>query len=84
MEVTGERKKYNTIDLTKFIMAIFVIAVHTYPLVGINNTTVLDVYKSIVYIAVPFFFIVSSYFLFMKVNKFDEDKGKEIIILYIT
>lgn len=83
MEVTGERKKYNAIDLTKFIMAIFVIAVHTYPLVGINNTTVLDVYKSIVYIAVPFFFIVSSYFLFMKVNKSDEDKGKEIIILYI-
>lgn len=83
MEVKGERKKYNAIDLTKFIMAIFVIAVHTYPLVGINNTIVLDVYKSIVYIAVPFFFIVSSYFLFMKVNKFDEDKGKEIIILYI-
>ena len=50
MEVKGERKKYNAIDLTKFIMAIFVIAVHTYPLEGINNITVLDVYKSIVYV----------------------------------
>ncbi len=83
MEIKEGKKRYNAIDLTKFIMAIFVIAVHTHPLIGVNNTTVSKIYISIVYIAVPFFFIVSSYFLFIKVNKFDEDKGKEIITSYI-
>ena len=83
MEIKEGKKRYNAIDLTKFIMAIFVIAVHTHPLIGVNNTTVSKIYISIVYIAVPFFFIVSSYFLFIKVNEFNENKSKEIIISYI-
>lgn len=56
-------KKYNSIDLCKFVMAIFVIAIHTNPLSGIKNQHILNVYECIVNCAVPFFFMASGYLL---------------------
>lgn len=49
-------KQYNSIDLMKLIMAIVVIAIHTEPLVRCEKIAVLNLYKAISDVAVPFFF----------------------------
>ena len=53
-----------SIDFTKFIMAIFVIAIHTHPLEPVTNKFILNFYNELVGLAVPFFFITNGYLLF--------------------
>ncbi|MBR4026765.1 MAG: acyltransferase family protein [Lachnospiraceae bacterium] len=62
------KKKYNSIDVVKFIMAIAVIAIHTCPLVNCNNKNTLTIYNNIVNMAVPFFFLASGYLLSIKLS----------------
>jgi len=57
-------KKYNSIDIVKWIMAIFVIAIHTHPFNNIDNDIFLLIYNYIMKSAVPFFFMASSFLLF--------------------
>lgn len=70
-------------------MAIAVIAIHTHPLENLENQELLKIYRIIVNIAVPFFFITSSYLLFTKFYKSNEEKSilknyiKKTIKLYI-
>lgn len=56
-------KAKNSIDLTKLIMAVFVVAIHTNPLAGVQNQTVLTVCNTVLQMAVPFFFLASGYLL---------------------
>lgn len=72
----GVYKKYNAIDLTKFIMAIFVVALHVEPLKGMQGTFFYQIYNTIARMAVPFFFITSGYLLFYKMT---EDYNIKII-----
>ena len=51
-------KKYNVVDLTKLVLSYFVIGIHT----RILNQDLLPLFR----IAVPVFFIYSSYFFFCK------------------
>ena len=55
-------KQYNSIDLMKLIMAIVVIAIHTEPLVRCEKIAVLNLYKAISDVAVPFFFFSIWFF----------------------
>lgn len=55
--------KYNSIDFAKFLLAFFVVAIHTEPLITCKNYFVLSIYDSVVRLAVPFFFIVCGYFI---------------------
>lgn len=78
------RKKYNSLDLIKWIMAIFVIAVHTHPLETIQNNFIYKVYEVMITMAVPFFFMTSAYLLFYKMNGlYAEDNNIKIIDKYI-
>lgn len=61
----------NAIDLTKFILAFFVIAIHISPLGNTEGSTFIGwvdffLRDCIARVAVPFFFIASGYFLFRK------------------
>lgn len=84
MEKVPIRKKYNSIDLTKWIMAIFVIAVHTHPLESIQNSFIYKIYEVMITMAVPFFFMASAYLLFYKMNgSYGDDNNIQIINKYI-
>lgn len=62
---------YNTIDITKFVMAFLVVAIHTHPENGIENKLILDIINCIYSIAVPFFFVASGFFLYNKLKTQD-------------
>lgn len=66
---TSTNKKYNSLDLFKFFMAICVIAIHTNPLQNCTNRIITIIYDAIVPMAVPFFFLASG---FLMANKFDD------------
>lgn len=86
------KENYNSIDLVKFICSLLVVILHasSYCLAdmaeegrvptGASNgpliTYVLPFIFSVLRIAVPFFFISSSFFLFKKVNKCSTEKEK--------
>lgn len=53
------------IDILKFIMAIFVVAIHTHPFENVPPPFS-DFFNSLLNIAVPYFFIASGYLLFLK------------------
>lgn len=55
-------KQYHAIDLMRFIAAIFVVFIHTYPLFDFSPTANYFIVGVIGRLAVPFFFIVSGYF----------------------
>lgn len=87
-----KKENYNSVDLFKFICSLLVVILHTssYCLsnmadggkvpTGASNgpiiTFLLPLVFSVLRIAVPFFFISSSFFLFKKVNKCNTEKEK--------
>ena len=74
-------KKYNGVNLFKFIMAIFVIAIHTCPLVDVQNIFIIRLYESIVQLAVPFFLISTGFFTGKKmknINIYSDNDNKVI------
>lgn len=92
----SEGKTYYAIDVAKFICAMLVVTLHvvTYafanmavdgaPPTGGDNVvmlTLFPLYFVFARIAVPFFFISSSYFLFKKIRK-NSDARREIIKKY--
>lgn len=66
-----ERRQYNALDIGKIIAAILVVAIHTNPLENVDSVVVKRVFEVINTLAVPFFFMCSSYFFFK-----DEDEQK--------
>ncbi len=71
------------LDITKFIMAICVIAIHTNPFIQSNNAIVLKIFDCFTSIAVPFFFIASGYLLQMKIWHAAPSEETDIIILQL-
>lgn len=61
--------KYNTLDMVKFIMSILVVLIHAAPLVEYEGYIGYVVNQGVTRIAVPFFFIVSGFFLYHTINK---------------
>lgn len=74
-------KSYNSIDLFKFIAAILVVAIHTHPF-G-ENPDVDYYFTCFCRIAVPFFFITTSFFFFRKAKPDIKAYTKRLSILYL-
>lgn len=73
-------EKYNSIDLVKFIMAIFVVSIHTRPFINYSDGKFLNIYGRIVELAVPFFFLASGFFLAIRMKSdFNRKKTEEIV-----
>lgn len=58
--------QYNSIDLLKFIMALLVVMIHVQP--NRHSETLSEIFNNLTSIAVPVFFVISSMFVFHKVN----------------
>ena len=74
-------KNYTTVDLFKFIASIMVVAIHTQPY--ISNALADYWITSACRIAVPFFFVVGSYFYFSS-NKPIWNYIKRLWVLYLV
>ncbi len=65
---TVASKSYNSVDILKLILAVFVMMIHS----ALDKTVISPLLR----IAVPLFFIISSYFFFAKEEKLDNAKDK--------
>ena len=76
------KKSFNSLDLGKFIAAIFVVAIHSNPFDGVLEKVFIH---AIAFMAVPFFFITSSFLFFRKAPNSEKMKHymKRIMILYL-
>ena len=61
-----QTNNYPAIDAAKFIMAIFVVAIHTNPMKYCSNQVLQAVYRCLAQSAVPFFFLAGGFLLFKK------------------
>lgn len=61
-----QRKEYAGIDYFRLIAAFLVVAIHTSPLAGLNETADFVLTRVLARVAVPFFFMVSGFFLLSK------------------
>lgn len=62
-------KRYATLDIFRLIAAFLIIAIHTSPFLSINETADFIIVHIIARVAVPFFFIVTGYFLYLSMEK---------------
>lgn len=67
-------RQFASIDLAKYVGALLVIAIHTFPFEDISPTFNLFFISTICRLAVPMYFVISSFFLF---RKFDRKPGHE-------
>lgn len=78
------KKKFNSIDIFKLLMAVCVVAIHTHPLENCKNELANNVYNSTVSMAVPFFFIAAGFLLAQKLEyPFLGEKNELIIKKYL-
>lgn len=75
------KEKYNTIDITKFLLAIIVVLNHTVSIKNLNPI-MQEIFNILLKSVVPFFFIASGFLLGKKIVH-NPNKEKEIIIVYI-
>lgn len=72
---------YRGIDVLKFIMAVFVVVLHTHPLADVDNRLDFLTANIIGRTAVPFFFAATGFLLEKQIEQ--QEKKKEIIVPYI-
>lgn len=68
MILTLQHKDYKLLDVMKYVMAIFVVAIHTCPEMSLKSTMLREIIEGMYSIAVPFFFMASGYLLFRKIS----------------
>ncbi|MDR0851305.1 MAG: acyltransferase family protein [Clostridiales Family XIII bacterium] len=60
------KEGYTGIDVFRVIAALFVVAIHTSPLLSVNETADFVLTRAICRVAVPFFFMISGFALFQE------------------
>jgi peptidoglycan/LPS O-acetylase OafA/YrhL len=74
--VTENKKNYDVLDLTKFILSFLIVAIHT------------SLFPHILYpwlrVAVPLFFVISSFLLFSKINSSTSVDKRKIVRKFIV
>ncbi|GMQ60005.1 serine racemase VanT catalytic subunit [Vallitalea sediminicola] len=81
------RREYAGIDYFRIIAAVLIVAIHTSPLLMINETANFILTRSIARVAVPFFFMTSGFFLFSNSNLNKERLNrflKKTALLYLV
>lgn len=64
-----KKEEYPLVDIFRIIAAILVVAIHTFPLQSIDPALDFYLTKGVGRIAVPFFFMTTAYFYFLKPTK---------------
>ena len=75
------RKEFKGIDVTKFLLALLVVAGHTHPFKDIQNPIFLQIWESTLFLVVPYFFMGAGFFLFSKVYK-QPDKAYQLATIW--
>lgn len=70
-------------DITKLILSILVVCIHVNPLLSYSGKTNFYLVNTICRIAVPLFFMMAGYLLFLKINNLDEEKYKNKVTNYL-
>lgn len=65
-------KRYAALDIFRLIAAFLIIGIHTSPLLSINETADFIFTHIIARVAVPFFLMVTGYFLYLSIEKGNE------------
>ncbi len=68
---------YNGLDLGKFIMAILVVSIHTHPLADCANRLLYAIWANLSPMAVPFFFVTTSWLFFNREDDIYSEKCRE-------
>lgn len=68
------KRTYNSIDVAKWVGALFVAAIHANPFSGVESTIAISLFARM---AVPFFFMVSAFFFFR--TGYDGEKLKSYL-----
>ena len=76
------RKQLAAIDIAKYVSALLVVCIHTFPFIDINETFNTYFIQTVCRMAVPFFFTISGYFFFRKLTN-DEEENKELLKRYL-
>lgn len=81
---TKNNVHYGMIDVLRLVFAITVVSIHTMAFQSINQDLWIATSMGIARLAVPFFFIVSGYFLYNRINSEKEPKStlKHLLRLY--
>ncbi|WP_199118549.1 acyltransferase family protein [Pedobacter sp. ASV28] len=75
------KKDFKGIDITKFLLAILVVAGHTHPFKDIKNPIFNQLWNSILLLVVPYFFMAAGFCLFSKVYQ-KTDKTYQLTTLW--
>ena len=70
------KREYPAIDIAKYIGALLVVAIHTFPFADISESFNLFFIATICRLAVPMFFVCSSFFLFQKIDRTPGHEGQ--------
>jgi len=83
---TKNTKYYGMIDVLRLVFAIMVVSIHTMAFQSINENLRIATSMGIARLAVPFFFVVTGYFLYDRINLENEPKStlKRLLILYVS
>ena len=74
--ISSQKQNYNTLDIVKFILAVFLVIAHT-AAEKIQMPAIIDKLCSFYIIVVPFFFTASSFLFFNKLIKCASDTEKK-------
>lgn len=74
------KKQYGAVDLFKYISALLVVAIHTYPLMEISPQANTYFINDVCRLAVPFFFVTSAFFFFSKVRRETMDQENRLYL----
>lgn len=77
-----ERIQYKGIDVVKFVMALFIVVLHTHPLEGISGPLNFLLSDVIGRVAVPFFFAATGFLLEQKIRRTGVEE-REVICGYV-
>ncbi|WP_238886898.1 acyltransferase [Clostridium sp. YIM B02551] len=83
---TNNKSYYGMIDVLRLLFAVAVVSIHTMAFHSINENLWIATSMGISRLAVPFFFMVSGYFLFDRIQLKKEPKAtlKRLLILYLS
>lgn len=70
------KKEYQLLDILKFVLAVLIVALHCDPFLSYNNLLQTGFRNIVAPIAVPCFFIISSFLFFEKIKFFRESDDK--------
>ena len=70
------KREYNALDILKLVLSVLVMLIHT----GIDKTVISPLLR----IAVPLFFIISSYFFFLKIEKMSDEQGRRNALIHFV